>query len=117
MPGPIAHSQRVVTYPSPNTVDTIFAETKAISTIDPVGGAPAYGTAHPDSTRFPNHKLCLIENKDDDQKQQLWWYVNDRTSQQAYNYEISYPYGGEVNYPRYTRSYICLLYTSDAADE
>jgi len=106
MPAPIAHSQRVISYPTPNTSDTLFFETKGVQQIDTVGGAPAYGTVHPNTTRYPNHKLCFIENIEDDQKQQRWWYVNDRTAQEAYNYEISYPYGGDTAYPRYTRTYV-----------
>jgi len=106
MPSPISFSQRVVAYPSPNTADSLFYETASIAQGDPVGAATAYGTAHPRPSLYPNHKLCLIEPIEDDQNHQRWWYVNDRTSQEAYNYEISYPYGGETNYPRYTRTYI-----------
>ena len=106
MPAPIAHSQRVISYPTPNTSDTLFFETKGVQQIDTIGGAPAYGTVHPNTTRYPNHKLCFIENIEDDQKQQRWWYVNDRTAQEAYNYEISYPYGGDTQFPRLTRTYI-----------
>jgi len=106
MPSPISFSQRVVAYPSPNTADSLFYETVSIAQGNPIGASTAYGTAHSETTRFPNHKLCLIEPIEDDQNHQRWWYVNDRTSQEAYNYEISYPYGGEKNYPRYTRTYI-----------
>jgi len=106
MPSPISGSQQVVTYPSPNTTDTLFFETVSIAQGDPVGASTDYGTVHPNTTRFPNHKLCFIENIEDKQNQQRWWYVNDRTSQEAYNYEISYPYGGDTQFPRLTRTYV-----------
>lgn len=66
----------------------------------------AYGTAHPNTTRWPNHKLCFVETADDQGLWQRWWYCADRASQETYNGDITYPYGGGTSFPRVTRTYI-----------
>ena len=103
MPNPAPKRQRVSLYPTPSTSDLIFYETqeKARYTV------PAYGTAHYDATLYPNHKLCFVEAADEEGQLLKIWYCANRSSQDTYNLvEKSFPYGNDVNFPRYTRVYV-----------
>jgi hypothetical protein len=64
-----------------------------------------YGAAHPKTLEFPNHKLAFIE-PEGNEGWERWWYVADRDAQDDYNVEISYPYFGLKEYPRYRRTYV-----------
>lgn len=48
---------------------------------------PAYGTAHPDTRQWPDHKLVLVEPADTSGWEK-WWYAADRDSQDNYNYRF-----------------------------
>ena len=63
---------------------------------------PAYGLAHPNTTKFPNFRLVYVKLVEPDNWYQ-WYWVNDRASQEDYNFQISYPYG-DTAYPRYERT-------------
>jgi len=102
---PLAVINRLRSFPTSNTADQIFWEPVDLGRID-WNSPPAYGAAHPDSTRYPNHKLVAIDVDDENDSRGRYWYANDRTDQDDYNYEISYPYGGDINFPRITRSYV-----------
>ena len=49
--------------------------------------APAYGSAHYDTTNWPNHKLAHIEPADETGLLHKFWYVADRASQDNYNFK------------------------------
>lgn len=51
----------------------------------------AYGTAHPEPSRFPNHKLVAV--KPDPQREGFsrYYYAATRASQETYNYEVDNP--------------------------
>jgi hypothetical protein len=95
--------QWVKTYPTPKIADTLFYETE---TYEERASAPEYGTAHKNATRFPNHAVCFIEPIEGQGKLFKVWYCADRESQEDYNADISYPFGGAIQYPRVTRTYI-----------
>lgn len=102
MPNPTPQRQHLKAYPTPKVADVIVRDTRENTRFT----IPAYGTAHPDAARYPNHKLVHIKPMDD---QGLWyelWYAADRANQEDYNYTLDYPYGGETAYPRITRTYV-----------
>ncbi len=100
---PTPQRQRTKVFPTPKVADVIYRQ--SFNENERVA-IPAYGTAHPDSTRFPDHKLVHIKNVDEQGLDFEYWYAADRSNQEDYNYEITYPYGGSTLYPRITRTYI-----------
>ena len=99
--------QRVVNFVSPDIGDLIFYELRD-GRLPQYKNPPEYGTAHPDSRLYPNHKLVFVTpagpSEDGWQK---WYYARARsesaagtssltstiTSQNDYNFEIQ---GDEV---------------------
>ena len=57
--------QRILEYATPKVADLVVIElvdaSKNLGSADAADNT-AYGTAHPDSVNFPNHKLSLIKN-------------------------------------------------------
>lgn len=49
---------------------------------------PAYGTAHPDTRQWPDHKLVFVDPADNTGYER-WWYAADRANQDNYNYEFT----------------------------
>lgn len=94
--------QRTRVYPTPKIADVIIRQSFETTRI----AIPAYGTAHPDTTQYPNHKLVFVRVADEQGLTFEFLYAADRSDQEDYNYEITYPYGGEIKYPRITRKYI-----------
>lgn len=99
----------IIDHPTPEVADLIFFEVhdwalpKNDSTISDNG--IAYGNPHPNVELYPNHTLVFI-TPDDKAGWYRWYYAADRESQDNYNADISYPYGGLTDYPRYVRTYI-----------
>lgn len=85
---PPPRKQRVLTFVSPKVADLIFYELRD-GRLAKYKNPPAYGTAHPDTKIYPNHKLVFITpasaNEDGWQK---WYYAAARDSQDDYNFEI-----------------------------
>jgi len=104
--------QRVIEFATPKVADLVVVErvdasknVNAASTADDT----AYGTAHPDTTRFPNFKLALIKNGDNDQGQyQDWYYVKDRADQDDYNWEFQAAGAGSPRFDTVVRTYVTL---------
>lgn len=96
----------VQVFPTPNLADVLFYTDDKLET--PGNKGPyALGDASPDAVRWPNHKLVhQVEQVQADGRWIRRFWINDRTNQDAYNYEITYPYGGNTSYPRYTRTYV-----------
>jgi hypothetical protein len=84
---------------SPKVGDIVFYE--YCDTVLPINQNPAYGSAHPNPVKYPNHKLSFIDAADDEGRVK-WYYVADRTEQEEYNWRESYPYVGLTNCPRFT---------------
>ena len=84
---PSPQRQTVLTFATPSVADLFFYET-----VDAQGIAleslPQYGTAHPDSRKWPNHKLVYIQNDSEEGLFYKFFYAADRESQDAYNYEL-----------------------------
>ena len=98
-PSPPPRKQRVLNFVSPKVADIIFYELRD-GRLPQYKTTPAYGTAHPDKRKYPNHKLVFVTpataSEDGWQK---WYYAASRESQDDYNFEID---GDE----RLTRTYI-----------
>ena len=112
--------QRVIEFATPKINDLVVVErVDASKNVGSVAAADDtdYGTAHPDTSRFPNFKLSLIKNDDDEQGQfQLWYYIKDREDQDKYNWQFQSGGGGQgSNSPRYNtvvRTYVLPRYGS-----
>ena len=133
--------QRIIEFSTPKVADLVVVEIKDASrhlksadSADHVADNDGnFGAAHPDTNNFPDFKLALIKNADDDQGQfQLWYYVKDRADQDHYNWEFQAAGVGTSRYDSVVRTYLiaradyneanpaindampvtCLLYTS-----
>jgi hypothetical protein len=104
--------QRIIEFSTPKVADLVVVERKdASKNLRSADSADdtAYGTAHPDTTNFPNYKLALIKNEDNDQGQfQLWYYVKDRANQDDYNWEFQAAGVGSSRYDSVVRTYVLL---------
>ena len=104
--------QRVIEFATPKVADLVIVERVDCSkNVNAAATAydSTYGTAHPDATRFPNFKLALIKNSDDDQGQfQDWYYVKDRANQDDYNWEIQEAGAESPRYDTVVRTYVIL---------
>ena len=114
--------QRIIEFSTPKVADLVVVEIKdasknlRTSTKDGDGNpkiGQAYGSPHPDSVNFPNFKLGLIKNIDEDQGQfQYWYYVKDRgegseaDSQDDYNWEFQAAGVGNSRYDSVVRTYV-----------
>tara|TARA_R110002110_G_scaffold83967_4_gene217960 strand:- start:3068 stop:4570 length:1503 start_codon:yes stop_codon:yes gene_type:complete len=112
--------QRVIEYATPKVADLVVVEridcSKNVSSSG-VADDTAYGTAHPNTTRFPDFNLSLIKNSDDEQGQfQDWYYVKDRANQDDYNWEFSAAGGANPRYDTIVRTYVILRSDYDPAD-
>lgn len=105
---PAATRQRVPVFPSPDLRDLLFWERDTLSRADytDLESDPKrdYGTAHPDTTKFPNHVLCYWEadpdfqtgNDGQDSLRVRKYYVANRADQDNYNFAfVSADIGGQ----------------------
>jgi hypothetical protein len=102
MVNPTPQRQGIKAFLTPKVADVIVRESLDYTRYT----VPSFGAAHPDATRYPDHVLVHAEVVDD---QGLWLqliYANDRSSQDDWNYDITYPYGGDTGCPRLTRTYL-----------
>lgn len=76
--------QKLLAFLTPSIADLLFYETVEGRRKD----APAYGTAHPDTLNWPNHKLVYVKQADEEGQFFRWYYAASRESQHLYNYEI-----------------------------
>ena len=111
--------QRAIEYATPKVADLVIVErVDASKNVSSSGAADdtTYGTAHPNATKFPDFKLALIRNGDDEQGQfQDWYYVKDRANQDDYNWEFSAAGGANPRYDTVVRTYVILRSDYDPA--
>jgi hypothetical protein len=102
--------QRVIEFATPKVADLVIVERVDCSkNVNAAATAydSTYGTAHPDATRFPDFKLAVIKNSDDDQGQfQDWYYVKDRANQDDYNWEFQAAGAESPRYDTVVRTYV-----------
>ena len=75
---------------------------------------PSYGTAHPDTEKFPRHKLCHVKQADGEGLYFQYYYAADRRYQDDYNFEFSQADLGGNKYDTVVRTYVTLR--SDFSD-
>jgi hypothetical protein len=99
---------------TPKIADLIFTQVEDCSR----KVFPAYGTAHPNATVYPNHKLVLIRPNNAQgasDESFLFTYAADRASQDDYNFEhVQADYGGE-KYDLVRRTYVTPRASYDPA--
>ena len=96
--------RRVISHPTPRMADVIFYEVKKAD--NPRIKDKDFNQPHPDRDKFPNHVLVAVRPSGDNDEHELWYYAADREDQDDYNFEISFPYSGIKEAPRFTRTYL-----------
>lgn len=89
---------------TPLVADVLFSELVDCSRKD----IPEYGTPHPDSDKWPHHKLCFVREEPQAQRENVfrWFYVADRENQDLYNFESTRQSVGGREFQMVTRSYV-----------
>ncbi len=108
---PSPQRQSVLSFVSPKVADLLFFETVDAQKIGNTpkeieANLPAYGTAHPDTENFPNHKLCFVKQADANGLMYEYYYAADRASQDDYNFEFSQADLGGNEYDTVVRTYV-----------
>lgn len=97
--------------PTPSFADTIVVE--IVSKKEEDYAEIPYGTPHPDTALFPDHRLVLqVQQSEEDF---VRYYAADRATQQTFNANISYS-GESASHPIFTRDHLIRrsAYTSTA---
>jgi hypothetical protein len=101
----INERDQVLRYPTPVFGDMMFYE-KRDSTL-PKNQNPVLGSAHPNSEKYPDHKLCHVEAAGPGEAGlQIWHYIVDRARQDEYNWEHSTCSIGGRKFAAIVRTYI-----------
>jgi len=108
---PSPQRQSVLSFVSPKVADLLFFETVDAQKIGNTpaeieANLPAYGTAHPDTANFPNHKLCFVKQADPNGLMYEYYYAADRASQDDYNFEFRQADLGGNKYDTVVRTYV-----------
>lgn len=90
-------------WPTPEKADTVFYVEKRPD--DPRNASWAYGDAYVDAVTYPNHKLAHVTPQDPDGWSR-WYYVNNRTLEDAYNWEYSQADIGGRKFDSVLRTYL-----------
>lgn len=99
------HRQDRKTFPTPLIGDVLFSEVRDCNRI----AIPAYGTAHPDTTKWPNHKLVYVKPVDIDRNEVFeFFYAADRSSQDNYNWAFTQADIGGTKFNAVERTYVTL---------
>ena len=103
---PSPQRQSVLSFVSPKVADLLFFETVDAQRVG--AEPPAYGTAHPDTVNFKDHKLCFVKQADANGLLFEYYYAADRASQDDYNFEFSQADIGGNKYDTVVRTYVTL---------
>lgn len=75
------------TFPTALSTDVIFSEIRDCNRVD----FPEYGTVHPNTKKWPNHKLVYIKPVDIERNEIFeFFYAADRDNQDYYNFASGY---------------------------
>lgn len=107
MPANPSPSYNAREYPSPKLADLVLIERydhtpSYFGPFNQYTTVPDYGTAHPNESGM---RLVYVKLVDPVKRIYDWYWVNDRSSQDDYNYEIDYP-EGDTAYPLVKRTYL-----------
>ncbi len=84
MLNPAPKRKRIINQPTPLIGDLLFYELVHPDRLE----TPEYGTAHPDTVRWPDHKLVYVKPIDEVGDHYQYWYAADRATQDLYNFEF-----------------------------
>lgn len=101
---PSAVRQRSTILPTPLVGDVIFSE----RVVNQTRNVPAYGTAHPNATRWPNHKLVFARERQEPEAQDVYdyFYAADRANQDSYNFSFTKADIGGTRFDAVARTYV-----------
>lgn len=102
---PSAVRQNAKIFPTPLIGDVLFYERVVVQTRD----HPAYGTAHPNTSRWPNHILVFVKERTEEEDAQDvfdYYYAADRANQDTYNWRHTEANIEGVKFDAVERDYI-----------
>ena len=74
-------------FPTPDSGDVLFSEVRDGNRLE----LPAYGTPHPNTKKWPHHKLVFIKPVDIERNEIFeFFYAADREEQDRYNFSFGY---------------------------
>lgn len=104
--------QRTIQFTTPKVADLVVVElvdaSKNVSSAENADNNE-YGSAHPDTSRFPNFRLSLIKPAGDQGQFQNWYYIKDRTEQDKYNWQFQAA-SASMRYDSIVRTYVLPRY-------
>jgi hypothetical protein len=101
---PSSHRQVSEVLPTPLVGDVLFSERKVMQ----AQNVPAYGTAHPNTAKWPNHKFVYARERNEPGSQSTFdfFYAAERSSQDLYNFEAGWTQIGGIMVRSVKRSYV-----------
>ena len=97
------HRQDRKVFPTPLIGDVLFSEIRDCNRIL----IPEYGTPHPDTNKWPNHKLVFVKPVDIERNEIFeFFYAADRENQDLYNWSHSEADIGSNKFDAIARDYI-----------
>ena len=103
---PSPQRQSVLSFVSPKVADLLFFETVDAQKVGKT--PPVYGTPHPDTKNFKDHKLCFVKQADPNGLMYEYYYAAERASQDDYNFEYAQADLGGNKYDTVVRTYVTL---------
>ena len=108
------HRQDRKVFPTPLIGDVLFSEVRDCNRIL----IPEYGTPHPDTNKWPNHKLVYVRPVDIDRNEIFeFFYAANRENQDEYNFELGTTQIGGLLLNSVTRTYVTLRSEFDPASD
>ena len=103
---PSPQRQSVVTFPTPNVSDILFFESVDAERVGTE--IPEYGTKHPDSKKWPNHRLVHVEAADPKQQTRYYryYYASDQLDQDNDNWAYTEADIGGTKFDAVARDYV-----------
>ena len=101
---PSSHRQVNEVLVTPLVGDVLFSERKVMQ----AQNIPAYGTAHPNAAKWPNHKFVYARERDEPGSQSTFdfFYAADRANQDLYNFSFTQADIGGTKFDAVTRTYV-----------
>jgi len=103
---PSPQRQSVVTFPTPNVNDILFFESVDAERVGT--DIPEYGSKHPDSKKWPNHRLVHVEAADPKQQTRYYryYYAADQLDQDDDNWSYTEADIGGTKFDAVSRDYV-----------
>jgi hypothetical protein len=103
---PSPQRQSVVTFPTPNVNDILFFESVDAERVGT--DIPEYGSKHPDSKKWPNHRLVHVEAADPKQQNRYYryYYAADQLDQDNDNWSYTEADIGGTKFDAVARDYV-----------